>query len=385
MTASPYPTFSCGAIFPKNIFSKAEAEEEIRAEAEAKARAEAEEKTKAEAGEKAKAEAEERAKTEAERKDEIEAETRAKVEAEFKTKAEAEEKAKAEAEEKAKTEAEQKTKAKVEDKAKAEAEEKAKAEAEEKAKAEAEEKAKAEAEEKAKAEAEEKTKAEVEEKAKAEAEEKAKAEAEQKAKAEAEEKTKAEAEEETTTTDEGKEQPVSETIQKMTQSPAVLPGEAGHISLDVSAKDIMEKDIVWGSPDNNVQQALTEMQQAKVGYMMIGTDGVPEGIVSKSDIAGAISPYLRPAFAKWRRPLDDASLNIRVKWIMNKPVHTVKPETSVTAIMENMCQSGERCLPVVDEQGKVQGLVTVFDIFKVLSSSLDVSGTDKSDQAPPSA
>jgi CBS domain-containing protein len=34
--------------------------------------------------------------------------------------------------------------------------------------------------------------------------------------------------------------------------------------------------------------------------------------------------------------------------------------------MEIMCQFGWRALPVIDEQGTVQGLVTVFDIFRAL-------------------
>ncbi len=94
-----------------------------------------------------------------------------------------------------------------------------------------------------------------------------------------------------------------------------------------------------------------------------------DGIVSKSDLTGAISPYLQPVFAKWRRPLDDATLQIKVKWIMTKPVQTITSETSLKVIMENMRQSHRRALPVIDQQGKVQGLVTVFDIFNALLNS----------------
>ncbi len=183
---------------------------------------------------------------------------------------------------------------------------------------------------------------------------------------------------------ETKEQPVSETIQRMAQSPAGLPGEHTLISLAICAKDIMQKNVVWGNPDDSVQQALTKMQQADSGYMMIGTNGTLEGIVSRSDITGAISPYLRPIFSKWRRPLDDATLNIKTKWVMSRPVRTIKPETSLAAIMENMRQFGGRCLPVVDRQDKVQGLVTVFDIFKaLLKSNSNISTTGKTLQAPP--
>ena len=103
--------------------------------------------------------------------------------------------------------------------------------------------------------------------------------------------------------------------------------------------------------------------------MVIGRDGTIEGLVSRSDLKAGVSPYLRPAFAKWRRPSDDATLQIRVKWVMSRPVRTISPETSVVSLIEGMLEFSGRCLPVVDQENKVRGLVTVFDIFRVLLSS----------------
>jgi len=176
---------------------------------------------------------------------------------------------------------------------------------------------------------------------------------------------------------------VFETIQKITQSPADLPGDASAISLAISAKDIMQKEVCWITPEDSVQDALTKMQQVNSGYVLVGTNGVLEGILSKSDIAGAVSIYLRPIFAKWHRKLDDATLNIRVKWIMTRPVHTIKPDTSLVVIMENMSRFSGKCLPVIDQQNKVQGLVTVFDIFRaMLNSNPDAPLVGKAIQIP---
>jgi CBS domain-containing protein len=177
--------------------------------------------------------------------------------------------------------------------------------------------------------------------------------------------------------------PVSETIQKMTQSSADLPGEGGLVPLAMCAQDIMEKEVVWGDGDDSVQQALTKMQEADTGYMMVGTEGSLDGIVSTFDITSALSVYLKPMFSKWRRPTDDATLQIKIKWIMSRPVRTIKPETSLTAIMENMRETGLRCFPVADQQGNVAGLVTVFDIFKaLLNTESDISTAGKTPEAP---
>jgi CBS domain-containing protein len=272
-------------------------------------------------------------------------------------------------------------------------EEKAETEPEAKPEAETvEEKDKPEAE----AKGEEKVEAEADAKAEGETEAKPEAEAVEEtdkpeAKTEAEEKT--ETEEKTTAPDQSQDSAksgVSETIQKMAQSPAVLPGESckstmTHISVPstICAKDVMQKDVVWAGPDESVQQALTKMQQHDCSYIIVGQDETLEGIVSKSDITGATSIYLRPIFAKWHGTEDDATLQIKLKWIMSRPVRTVRPDAPLATIIENMCRFGGRGLPVVDEQGKVQGLVTVFDIFRtLLNTSEDVSSVGKTAEAP---
>lgn len=190
---------------------------------------------------------------------------------------------------------------------------------------------------------------------------------------------KVKAEEKAAMMDGMKKQPVSETIRRMAQSPAVLLHENSipaletplwdllqNESLALCAKDVMQKEIVWGSPDDSIQQTFAKMQQHDAGYIIVGQEGLLEGIISKSDLTGAISPYLRPMFAKWRRPMDDATLQIRIKWIMRKPVRTISPQMSLATIIRNMCRSRVHCLPVVNPQGKVQGLVAEINILKAV-------------------
>jgi len=189
----------------------------------------------------------------------------------------------------------------------------------------------------------------------------------------AEEKDSDIREEENVSADSDKDEkhPISKEIRKMTMS-AVSSKEKEsaqperHQELTIHAKDIMQKDVLWGAEDDNVQETLAKIQQHGVGYVVVGRDKVPQGIVSESDLTAALSPYLQPEFAKWRKPSDKASLKIKIKWIMSSPVNTINLQTPLVEIMEKMCESGRRALPVVDQQGKIQGLVTVFDIFKGL-------------------
>ena len=200
---------------------------------------------------------------------------------------------------------------------------------------------------------------------------------------------------------ESKEQPIRETFQRMPQSLTVLPDEhflpdsgtplrdfLQNVNIALSAKDIMQKELIWGSADDSVQQTFTKMQQYNAGYVMVGHDGVLEGIVSKSDITGATSPYLQPVFARRREFLDDATLQIRIRWIMSRPVYIISPQTSLEVIMRHMCEFRRLCLPVVDQQAKVLGLVTQANILQALlqlQSSPSVSTSGEVAQVKPAS
>lgn len=159
---------------------------------------------------------------------------------------------------------------------------------------------------------------------------------------------------------------VSRTIEKMVQSLPIIPQEHAQTLLAVRAEDIMNKELLWGRPEDSVQQAMEKMQQAGAACMMVGQPDSLQGIVSWLNIAEAVSIYLQPAFSQWRRLADDATLQIRLKAIMTRSVRTVSAHTTLLEIMEDMCENRCRCLPVVDEEGKVEGLVSAFDIFRFL-------------------
>ena len=58
-----------------------------------------------------------------------------------------------------------------------------------------------------------------------------------------------------------------------------------------------------------------------------------------------------------------------------------RSDAPVAVAIENMRQFGTRCLPVVDEGGKICGVVATFDILSVLNGSSDISSMGKVVQA----
>jgi CBS domain-containing protein len=166
--------------------------------------------------------------------------------------------------------------------------------------------------------------------------------------------------------------PVLRAVQELLEKPSLSQAapqifkESPGILWTLCAEDIMRKNVVWCESGESVEQVRIKMDQNDTGYVIAGIGGMIEGIISRSDLLSAISPYLRPMFTQWRRPLDEASLQIKVKWVMSRPVHIVRPDKPLAIVMETMCRHNIRALPVVDPHGKVEGLITVFDIFKTL-------------------
>ena len=153
---------------------------------------------------------------------------------------------------------------------------------------------------------------------------------------------------------------VSESIKKMTQSPAVLPGQAPTTS--ILAGEIMRKDVAWADPEDTVEQALAKMAQGDHSYLLVGKEQKLDGIISRSDLRAAMSPYLLNMFSRWRRPLDIATLQIRIKWVMTKPVATIRSDATASAIASQFNTSKVRSLVVIDATGKVEGIITFNEI-----------------------
>jgi predicted transcriptional regulator len=170
-----------------------------------------------------------------------------------------------------------------------------------------------------------------------------------------------------------KSNPVSQAIEQLVGSVettsslfASQPPQFSSAILNMPAQDLMDPQPVWGDPEDSIQNAILLMQQHHTGYLLMGKGGQLEGILSLSNVAAAVSPYTRKAFARHRRPQDDATFQIRAKWFMSCPVHTIAIDTPVWAVMDAMCRHAVRSLVVLDQHQKTTGLITAFDIFKKL-------------------
>lgn len=171
---------------------------------------------------------------------------------------------------------------------------------------------------------------------------------------------------------------ISDAISKIVNSPAngALPGRDGKPAMvkcssdaltELCAKDIMQREICWCSMETSIKQAMEEFDRYKCSYIAVGENNNLHAFLSHKDLLEAKSPYLKPEFAKWRRPIDYASLKIKIKWLIkDKSYEAVSSTDNLENIMQKMLWTKSRCVAVIDKFEKFIGIITVEDIFDSL-------------------
>jgi CBS domain-containing protein len=126
--------------------------------------------------------------------------------------------------------------------------------------------------------------------------------------------------------------------------------------------DICNREVVFVHPQNTGLEAAKLMRQHHVGDVLVveSRDGtrVPVGIVTDRDL---VIEIMAPE-------LDGNT--ITVGDIMVPELASVKEGTGVFETIQFMRSKGVRRLPVVNERGDLEGIVTLDDLLELLSEEL---------------
>jgi len=126
----------------------------------------------------------------------------------------------------------------------------------------------------------------------------------------------------------------------------------------------MTKDVITGTPETSMMKASKIMKEKGISRLpVVDEKGVLVGIVSDRDIKDA-SPS--KATTLDMHELYYLLSEIKLKDIMTKKVVTIRQNETVDRAAAVMLEHNVGGMPVVDEAGKVVGIVTDSDIFKVL-------------------
>lgn len=134
-----------------------------------------------------------------------------------------------------------------------------------------------------------------------------------------------------------------------------------------NVKDLMSSKFVKVAEQDQISQVVVKIAKDKETMLacVLDEEGRLKGIITPKEVLRAVE--IRE-FGTIRRPFFEGQEILRIlsskyaKDIMSPPV-SVKPEDSVDKAIDIMLDKGFYEVPVVDEQGKIVGLINYFSII----------------------
>ena len=145
----------------------------------------------------------------------------------------------------------------------------------------------------------------------------------------------------------------------------------------MKVRDVMTRDPVTVGPDEPLKHVADLLVAHGIsGLPVVGPEGEPLGVISEADliVKEAGEPEMRGKLGWLTAKLGVAELRERleartVAEAMSSPAITIGPESSVAEAARTMIKNRVTRLPVVDERGRVCGIVTRADLVRVFSRS----------------
>lgn len=136
--------------------------------------------------------------------------------------------------------------------------------------------------------------------------------------------------------------------------------------------DCIREDVVTASPDERVVEIARMMDDCNVGSVVIERDGCPVGIVTDRDLAVRVCA----------RNIDPEGTSVND--VMTPDPFVVDRNDTLWNVMACAREQGVRRFPVVDDDRRLVGIVTMDDVVRILASEMNCV-TDIIQASSPSA
>jgi len=129
----------------------------------------------------------------------------------------------------------------------------------------------------------------------------------------------------------------------------------------MNVDSIVTRKVFTVNMDDSVGTVRQLLEAVAFHHLLVMNRDKLVGILSDRDVLRAVSPFSGTEIAQFR---DDALLNKRVHQIMTRNPVTVTLETPVVVATQVMLGEGFSCLPVVNGNGALEGLITFRDLLR---------------------
>lgn len=150
----------------------------------------------------------------------------------------------------------------------------------------------------------------------------------------------------------------------------------------LKAEDVMTRRVISVSPDTDIVAAAGILLQNRInGVPVVQEDGLLVGILCQSDLIIQQKKMPLPSLFTFLDGVIDLRSNkqmereaqkiaaITVAQAMTAPPVTVKPDNGLETVAALMVDNNFHTLPVVDDEGRMVGIVGQADVLKTLIPS----------------
>ena len=124
-----------------------------------------------------------------------------------------------------------------------------------------------------------------------------------------------------------------------------------------TVEDLMTPHPVTTTPDTSLARVMDLFDRRRFRHLpVVDRDGVLVGVVSQRDV-------IKTAYGHSAAG-DAIQMTGRVGDVMSRELTTASPEAASTAVARHMLQEKHGCLPVVDAEGRVVGIITEADFVR---------------------
>jgi acetoin utilization protein AcuB len=136
-----------------------------------------------------------------------------------------------------------------------------------------------------------------------------------------------------------------------------------------AVKAFMSGDPVWVSPETSALEAFERMIDRGIRHLpVLDAQRHVVGVLSIDDLRAAL-----PFSTSLARPLAPAERETAREWrvgeIMSHDPETLGPEASLAQAAERMAERRIGCLPIVDEAGRLAGLLSETDVLWAIATA----------------
>ncbi len=144
--------------------------------------------------------------------------------------------------------------------------------------------------------------------------------------------------------------------------------------MQTSVKEFMSGDPVSIAPGASALAAYETMLRHGIRHLpVVGPDARVIGVITADDLAAALALPLRP-----RRALEAPERRAALEWavgeLMTHAPETLTRDATLAEAAERMAEGRFGCLPIVDESGRLEGLLSETDLLHAFVSMLTNQG-----------